>query len=245
MNSAKKMMSIDCAPKVKKRYTFFLVKFLCLFLEVILKNKNECFFFFLVAEREGRETKSQWCLWCYNSIREFPEHKGCPCSMQEKALGCKTHITGMKHASASQREARHLPICAYQLPLRSWKLGEGLWKIYSLHNSEYPTWWSGGVTWLTDVCYRSILPKSDIYNVCSGRILPKSDIYSAKAMPKSLASDRNVIAKITKRFKENIVDNVSVGTLHIPNPMLHSVLACTAQWVTTSRSDMTYTEVNM
>lgn len=196
-----------------------------------------------MAEREGRETKSQWCLWWYNSIREFPEHKGCPCSMQEKSLGYKTSITGIEHAS--QMESHHLPICANQGPLRSWKLRWGHYKIYSLYNSEYSTWWSGGGTWLTDVCYRSILPKSDIYNVCSVRILPKSDIYSAMAMPTSFVSDPNVIAKITERFKENIVDHVSVGTFHIPNPKLHSVLACAAQWVTTSCSDITYPEVNM
>lgn len=74
--------------------------------------------------------------------------------------------------------------------------------------------------------YISILPKSDIYNVCSVRILSTSDIYSAMAMPTDLVSDCNVITKITKRFKENIVDNESVGTLHMPNPKLHSVLAC-------------------
>lgn len=49
-------------------------------------------------------------------------------------------------------------------------------------------------------------------------------MFSAMAMPASIVSDCNVIAKITKRFKEN-VDNVSVGTLHIPNPKFQCVLA--------------------
>lgn len=83
----------------------------------------------------------------------------------------------------------------------------------------------GGVTWLTGVCYISILPKFDIYNVCSVRTLSTSDIYSAMAMPTDSVSDCNVITKTGKRFKENTVDNESVGTLHIPNPKLHSVLA--------------------
>lgn len=69
----------------------------------------------------------------------------------------------------------------------------------------------------------SILPKSDIYNVCSVRILSTADIYSAMAMPTDSVSDCNLITKI---FKENIVDNESVGTSHMPNPKLHSVLAC-------------------
>lgn len=45
------------------------------------------------------------------------------------------------------------------------------------------------------------------------------------AMPTNLVSDCNVITKTAKRVKENTVDNESVGTLHIPNPKLHSVLA--------------------
>lgn len=63
------------------------------------------------------------------------------------------------------------------------------------------------------MCYIRILSKSDIYNVCYIRILPKSESYSAMAMPTRIISDCNVIAKIT-----NVVDNESVGTLHIPNP---------------------------
>lgn len=38
---------------------------------------------------------------------------------------------------------------------------------------------------------------------------------------------------------------LSVGALHIPNPKLHGALACIAQCVTASHSDITNTEVNI
>lgn len=69
-------------------------------------------------------------------------------------------------------------------------------------------------------------------------------LYNAMAMLTRIGPDCQVIAKTTERFKEKVVDNESVGTLHLPNPMLHSVLACSAQCVTASHSGITYSEVN-
>lgn len=79
-----------------------------------------------------------------------------------------------------------------------------------------------------------------------GCVLQKdATICNAVAMLTRPASDCQVLAKTTERFKEKAVDNECVGTLHIPNPMLHSVLACSAQCVTASHNDITYSEVNM
>lgn len=88
------------------------------------------------------------------------------------------------------------------------------------------------LTWRNHLTYECVLQKD-------------ATICNAVAMLTRPASDCQVLAKTTERFKEKAVDNERVGTLHIPNPMLHSVLACSAQCVTASHNDITYSEVNM